>query len=255
MTGKIIMNRRIIPGASVYEMIIYAPEAADRVMPGQFIMIKCGNDTTLRRPISICISDGPTLRVCYDVRGKGSAYMSALPEGGELDFIGPIGNGFHYMPDRRALLVGGGIGIYPLLSIGRKYKKSAKALFGFRSASLVNYTDIFRNHNIQSEIITDDGSSGRRGFVTELLREALVRGDGNIVYICGPRPMMAGAAKICAEYGVDCEVSMEQRMGCGIGACAACVCRTLFIQNGEERETYKRVCIDGPVFNAKEIKW
>ncbi len=255
MTGKIILNRSIIPGASFYEMIIYAPEAASRTMPGQFIMVKCGNDTTLRRPISICVSDGPTLRICYDVRGKGTAYMSVMPEGSVLDFIGPIGNGFHHKPDRRALLVGGGIGIYPLISIGVKYKKAVKALLGFRSASLVQYTDVFKKYGIPSEIITDDGTSGRKGFCTELLRESLERGEGDIVYVCGPGPMMAAVAGICEKFGVECEVSMEQRMGCGVGACTACVCSTLFIENGEEKETYKRVCIDGPVFNAKEIKW
>lgn len=255
LTGKIIINRRIIPGGSLYEMIIYAPEAAAAAAPGQFIMINCGGDTSLRRPISVCACDGPTLRICYDVRGRGTAYMSAMPEGGILDFIGPAGSGFPYFPERRALLVGGGIGIYPLLSIGMKYKDSAKALLGFRSASLVNYVDVFSGYGIGSEIITDDGTSGRAGFATDLLRESLERGGGDVVYVCGPRPMMAAAAAICGEYGTECYVSMEERMGCGVGACAGCVCRTLLNENGEERESYKRVCVDGPVFNAKEIKW
>ncbi|MDD4772001.1 MAG: dihydroorotate dehydrogenase electron transfer subunit [Eubacteriales bacterium] len=255
MTGKIVLNRRIIPDAHFYEMIIYAPAAAKRAMAGQFIMIKCGGDTALRRPISICVADGPTLRICYEVRGKGTAYMTDMPEGGTLDFIGPIGNGFHYKPNRRALLVGGGIGIYPLISIGVKYKKAVSALLGFRSASLIHYIDVFKSYGIPADVITDDGSSGRRGFVTELLRESLQKGEGDMVYTCGPVQMMAAVAAICEQFGVECEVSMEERMGCGVGACTACVCRTLFTEEGVQRETYKRVCIDGPVFDAREIKW
>lgn len=255
MTGKIISNRCILPGMLFYEMLIYAPETAGRVMPGQFVMVKCGGDTALRRPISVCVSDGPVLRICYDIRGKGTAYMAAMPEGSVIDFIGPVGNGFHHKPDRRALLAGGGIGIYPLISIGTKYKKAVKALLGFRTASCVHYTDVFKKYGIPSEVITDDGTSGRKGFATDLLRESLERGEGDIVYVCGPAPMMAAAAGICERFGVECEVSMEARMGCGVGACSACVCKTLFTENGESKEAYKRVCMDGPVFDAREIKW
>lgn len=255
MTGKIILNRCIKAGTKLYEMILYAPEAAARAMPGQFIMIKCGADTTLRRPISVCLAEGPTLRICYEIRGKGTAWLTTLPDGGTLDFIGPVGNGFHYKADRRALLVGGGIGIYPLLSIGVKYKKSVKALLGFRSADFIHYTDVFKKYGVPSEVITDDGTSGRKGFVTELLRESLEKGEGDMVYVCGPFPMMAAAAAICEQYGAECEVSMEQRMGCGVGACTSCVCSTIFIENGERKEAYKRVCMDGPVFGAGEIKW
>lgn len=253
----VIENRRILENSKLYDMTLECPEIAECAKPGQIVHIKCGDGTTLRRPISICecLPDG-SIRLCYEVRGKGTDWMSRLHEGERVSLLGPLGHGFSYRDGGHALLVGGGIGIYPLLSIGKLYGERAKALFGFRNAGLVNSTTLFSSHDIGVSVITDDGSSGRRGFVTELLREELERGGVDIVYICGPRPMMAAAAKLCLAAGVECEVSMEERMGCGVGACLACVCKTMFYDNaGVVGESYKRVCVDGPVFNAKEIIW
>ncbi len=251
----VVSNERIIEGAGLYNMVLECPEIASAAKPGQIVHVDCGEGTTLRRPISICESfDGKYIRLCYDLRGKGTKWMSERTVGDRLSLLGALGHGFTEMPGKKALLVGGGIGIYPLLSIGKCFGGDAKALFGFRNVSLVNSLELFEKHGIATSIITDDGSSGRKGFVTELLAEELSKGGIDMVYVCGPKGMMGAAAKVCAEFGVECEVSMEERMGCGVGACLACVCKTMFVGNdGIEGEKYKRVCVDGPVFNAKEV--
>ena len=249
----VVSNDRIIEGAMLFDMLLDCPRVAGSVEPGQIVHVMCGEGTTLRRPISVCESvDGRFLRLCYEVRGKGTKWMSERIPGDKISLLGALGHGFTYYPGKKALLVGGGIGIYPLLSIGKRYGEDAKALFGFRNVGLVNSTGLFERYGIQGKIITDDGSSGRKGFVTELLAEEIK--DAEIVYVCGPKGMMGACAKLCAEAGVECEVSMEERMGCGVGACLACVCKTMFVGNdGVVGEKYKRVCVDGPVFNAKEV--
>ncbi len=253
--GKIIANRRITEAAKLYDMLIECPEIARAAKAGQIVHVLCGEGTTLRRPISICECDGDLIRLCYEVRGKGTDWMASRKEGDMISLLGPLGNGFTYNEGERALVVGGGIGIYPLLSIGKKCA-SAKAAFGFRTKSLINSLELFEARGIKTDVITDDGSSGRRGFVTELVKEKLAEGNIDVVYVCGPRGMMAAVAAICEEAGVRCEVSMEERMGCGVGACLACVCKTMFVDNqGVVGEKYKRVCVDGPVFDSKEIIW
>lgn len=253
--GRIVENKKIIEGAELYDMLIEAPEIAKWAMPGQIVHILCGEGTTLRRPISICETVGDCIRLCYEVRGKGTDWMAKRRAGDYISILGALGHGFSVKEGERALLVGGGIGIYPLLSVGKKCS-SAKALFGFRTVSLINSLELFENNGIPTSVITDDGSNGRKGFVTELLREELAGGGVDVVYVCGPRCMMAAVAEICEAAGVRCEVSMEERMGCGVGACLACVCKTMFKDNmGVTGEKYKRVCMDGPVFDSKEIIW
>jgi dihydroorotate dehydrogenase electron transfer subunit len=252
----ILENRRINEGAELFDLLVECPEIAAEALPGQIVHVLCGEGTTLRRPISICETVQNTVRLCYDVRGKGTKWLSERMPGEKISLLGALGHGFSPKAGKRALLVGGGIGIYPLLSIGKLYGDRAKALLGFRNISLVNYTDRFEKYGIETSVITDDGSSGRQGFVTELLVEELNAKSVDIVYVCGPKPMMAAVARICGVYGVECEVSMEERMGCGVGACLACVCKTMFVGNdGTVGEKYKRVCVDGPVFNSKEIIW
>ena len=257
--GTVLTNDKICDNAELYDMLIEAPEIAKWAMPGQIVHVLCGEGTTLRRPISVCEAMGDCIRLCYEVRGKGTEWMKNRKEGDKISVLGALGHGFSHKKGERALLVGGGIGIYPLMSIGKKVKAdgdSVKAAFGFRNASLINYVNEFEQNGIGVSVITDDGSNGRKGFVTELVKEALSAGDIDVVYVCGPRGMMAAVAQIAEEAGVRCEVSMEERMGCGVGACLACVCKTMFRDNaGVVGEKYKRVCMDGPVFDSKEIIW
>lgn len=256
MLTEILYNRPVLPDGSLFGLCLRAPEIAERAQAGQFLMLNCGGDTSLRRPISLADFDGERVRMIYSLRGKGTRLLSEMREGDSLDAIGPLGHGYTCYEGKKSLLVGGGLGIYPLLPLAKIYKGRAQALLGFRSAPLINFTDEFAACGTGCSVITDDGSSGRGGYVTELLREYLEGGGFDIVYVCGPRPMMAGAAKLARQFGVKCEVSMEERMACGIGACYGCVCRTLFKSNeGVEGESYKRVCKDGPVFDAEEIIW
>ena len=241
--AEITENSIILENTGLRKMVLYAPNIAKFVRPGQLVHIKCGESLTLRRPFSIAGSDGQTLCVCYDIRGKGTRWMADQKLGAKLSVLGPLGNGYTIYENKKALLVGGGTGIYSLLSLAAKYKKNAVVTMGFRNVGLINTVAEYESFGSRVSVITDD-----KGFVTELVREELERGGYDIVYMCGPTPMMANAVKIVNEFGIECEVSMEERMGCGVGACNACVCKTML---GE----YKRVCIDGPVFNAKEILW
>jgi len=177
--------------------------------------------------------------------------MSEQKEGTKLSVLGPLGNGYGIYKNKKALLAGGGTGIYSLLALAAVYGTGAVAAMGFRSAGLINTAEDFAGYGARVSVITDDGSNGRKGFVTDLVREELGKGDTDIVYICGPFQMMANAVKIVNEFGVECEVSMEERMGCGVGACQACVCKAV----ASEGENYKRVCVDGPVFKSEEILW
>ena len=258
MKYKILSNEKINDNLALYDMRVLAPDVANSAQPGQIAHLYCGEGTTLRRPISICDSDKASgiITFCYEVRGKGTAYLANLKACDELDILAPYGHGFAVDESaKKILLIGGGIGIYPLLTLAGIYKEKATALFGFRTANLINKTDAFANYGSAVKIITDDGSSGKKGFVTELLKEEIALGGVDIVYVCGPKPMMKAAAMLCEDAKIRCQVSMEEHMACGVGACLGCVCKTMFVDNGEKKETYKRVCVDGPVFESSEIIW
>ena len=251
--AEIVENSVILENTGLRNMVLYAPDIAKRVRPGQLAHVKCGDAVLLRRPFSIAGSDKETLRICYDIRGKGTKWMADQTVGTKVSVLGPLGNGYNVdnIADKKALLVGGGTGIYSLLSLSAKYGANAVTAIGFRNAGLINMVSDFEEFGSRVSVITDDGSSGRKGFVTDLVREELEKGGIDIVYMCGPIVMMANAVKIAEEFGVECQVSMEERMGCGVGACQACVCKVKSSDGGD----YKRVCIDGPVFDAKEILW
>lgn len=236
-----------------FSITIYAPEAAKAAHAGQFANISAPG-FTLRRPISICefSRSRGTLRFVFEVRGKGTEVISRLNVGDNLDVLGPLGNGFA-IPDsaRRAVLVGGGIGVPPMLGLAKKLGDRATAILGFRDYSRIILADEFEKYGAATAICTDDGSVGYNGMVTGPLESTLKNTGADIVCACGPMPMLNAIAKICAQYEVPCKVSLEQRMGCGVGACVVCSCLT--VRNGQEH--YARVCKDGPVFDAKEVKF
>ncbi len=262
MTGKIIKNEKILPGAELYDLRFELPEAAAAAKPGQFVHINCGPQFTLRRPISVCEADGKTLRVCYDVRGKGTARLAQFKPGDPIDILPPTGRGFDLRGSGRALLVGGGIGIYPLLWCAKLYGRRCDAALGFRSADIVNLNGEFAEHCASVSVITDD-----RGYVTELVAAALENAAAggeqySVIHTCGPKPMMRGVAALAERYSVECEVSMEERMACGVGACMGCVCKIKDADANPEHRcdcnidaVNRRVCVDGPVFNAKDVIW
>ena len=165
--------------------------------------------------------------------------------------IAPLGKGFSVkeLPEgKRVIVVGGGIGVPPMLETAKAHKKAA-AVLGFRDYSRVILTEDFKKNGIDTIVCTDDGSVGNKGTIAEPLRAELAKGDVEAVFACGPKPMLAAVISAAKEYGVFCEVSLEERMGCGVGACVGCVAR--INRNGEEK--LLRVCKDGPVFNAEEV--
>ena len=225
--------------------------------PGQFLHIKCGEGQLLRRPISV--SEAITsqtepeniVSTIFEVRGEGTKWLAQRKYGDKLDVLGPLGNGFDFNESGRYLLVGGGIGIPPLIGCGQELGSNSTAVLGYRSKDKAIPWVIDRFHEMCQETVvcTDDGSLGRHGFVNAQVREILAKEKGfTAILACGPKPMLRSVAKAAAEFGIPCQVSMEERMGCGVGACLVCATP---MKDG----TMKHVCKDGPVFNAEEVDW
>lgn len=234
---------------SVYDFTVFCPEMAEKTKAGQFLHILCGGDAYLRRPISVCeVIDKKSIRFIFSVKGIGTDALSQKNVGDEIDILGPLGNGFDTeSAEGRVLLVGGGIGIFPLLELAKVFGKRASVLLGFRSKSEMMMTEEFAKYADNVFVATDDGSCGYKGFVTELLRDITESNDVSEILVCGPMPMMKAVSNIAAEKNISAQVSLEERMGCGIGACVTCACTI----NGQR----KRVCKDGPVFIASEVEW
>jgi dihydroorotate dehydrogenase electron transfer subunit len=243
-----IRSNEKLPGDHrIYSMIIGAPEIAKRVLPGQFVHVKCDH-LTLRRPISVASAKNGRIRLCYEVRGEGTVWMSKLKTGDKIDIMGPIGNGFDISDtSKRVLLVGGGIGIYPLYSVAEAYGKNSVAAFGFKTKGRITFEQEFKDCGGDVYIATDDGSYGKKGYVIDLVREILDNNKIDIVMTCGPKIMMRGVAGEAAKRNIRCQASMEERMACGIGACFACVCKI--------KGANKTVCVDGPVFEGGEVNF
>lgn len=235
----------------IYSFVVNAPEIARAAKAGQFANIAVSG-FTLRRPISICDFDAKSgeVRFVFEERGKGTAQLAKLREGECLDILGPLGNGFDIPADGKIIVVGGGIGVPPLLGVTKR--ANAEAILGFRDITrVILEEDYQKSTNGAVTVCTDDGSYGFHGVVTQPLSEKLKSGGYSAVMACGPQPMLKAVIKTCEEYNVPCQVSLEQRMGCGVGACVVCSCMT--VRNGQE--FYSRVCKDGPVFKAEEVRF
>lgn len=235
----------------MYSYEIKCPDIAQIAVPGQFMHIKV-DGFMLRRPISICRIDRKkgTLRFVFEIRGDGTKALSKLDEGDYIDIIAPLGKGF--TTDTKAeniILVGGGIGTPPMLSLAEIYNDRSVAIIGFRNYKAIILENDFDELCSDVIVCTDDGSAGEKGFVTEPLEKRIPGADA--VYACGPYAMLKKVAEICNKNNVFCEVSLEERMACGIGACLGCACRV----RKDGTEQYLHVCKDGPVFNAKEVIW
>ncbi|TMW73151.1 dihydroorotate dehydrogenase electron transfer subunit [Alteribacter natronophilus] len=246
---KILKNRPI--ASRIYELELEGDLVKEMKSPGQFVHLKAadGLDTTLRRPISICHIDreAGTFTMLYRTEGKGTQLLSRRQAGERLDVLGPLGTGFPvegFSHQTRCLLIGGGIGVPPLYELARQLTArghKVTTVIGFRSAEDVFYEDAFRELGYVY-VATEDGSRGTKGFVTDVIDRHISEWDR--YFTCGPRPMLRAVE---ARLGPDGWVSLEERMGCGVGACLACVCDE---KNGSG---YRKVCTDGPVFRAEEV--
>ena len=250
--AAILHIEEIAPG--VYNTVLSTKTIASAASAGQFVQVLC-EPYQLRRPISIAGFDPALgiLRLIFEVRGKGTAWLAQRQKGDSLDLIGPLGHGFPLTDaSKKAVLVGGGIGTPPLLPPAQFHGANATVITGFRTASAAILQADFAASGAKTILCTDDGSAGFHGFTTEALEQRLSEGDVGVVYTCGPKVMMKGVAKLAEEAGAVCYVSMEERMGCGVGACLGCTCKTKNEQGGTQMT---RVCLNGPVFRSTEVDW
>lgn len=237
-----------MPGC--YLLCAEAPDIAAMAGPGQFVMVKCGDKLTLRRPFSITSVTNSGLYILYSLIGKGTLWLTQRRKGKELDLLGPLGNGFYIEPaTKNLLLVAGGIGVAPLVflaqqAIGRE--KSVTLLLGARTAAGL-YPTKFLPAGVQTVVTTEDGSRSRKGMVSDILPDYTDQADQ--IYACGPVAMYQAIAEQIQKQKKEksIQVSLEIRMGCGLGACYSCSIKT---KNG-----MKQVCQDGPVFDMNEIIW
>ncbi len=251
--AEIISVREI--SRDIYSMWVQAPEIAREAGPGQFVSLYCRDrDKLLPRPISLCEIDRDQgrLRLVFRLVGAGTREFSRMRPGEEICVLGPLGNGFpmDFVPSGRALLIGGGIGIPPLLQAAKELAVPVTAVVGYRSK------DTFLREELESAadsvvIATEDGSIGIRGNVIDALRESGT--EGTVIFSCGPIPMLRGVKDWGLEKNIPAFLSMEEKMACGLGACLACVCDSPEVDDHSMVKN-KRVCKDGPVFLSTDIE-
>ncbi len=238
-------------------LTLYSPLIAQSSHPGQFVMIQTGSgkDPLLRRPFSLHqVSSNGQIQIYFKNVGRGTDILAHARIDEILDVFGPLGRGFEINHDQQACLVGGGLGIAPLLFLAKRLSRSSRdnsrdrILLGGRTKSEIEpLVHDFQQFGIQVHCTTDDGSYGMHGFVTEIMKsESMV--ENSQVYACGPDPMLARVHQICKERNAGCQVSVETVMACGMGACLGC---NIPAMDG----SYVHVCIDGPVFNAEDLVW
>jgi len=254
MVDKVISIEEI--AEDIFKLTMESEAVSVSAKPGQFVNIKCceGSQALLRRPISICAvnrSNG-TYDLIFQKKGEGTSLLALKKTGDVLDVLGPLGNSFDLnIKYSHIAVVGGGIGIFPLLFVINESKAIVKrAYLGFRKEKLVVLEEEFKQSASSLEITTDDGSYGKDGLITEILKRDITSGQFEMVYSCGPLPMLKKVIEIASAGGIDCQISLEQRMGCGFGACLVCACKTHAGENGWQ---YSHVCKDGPVFNGKDV--
>ncbi len=308
--AKIISHSRL--GEKYYNLRLLAPEIARLAQPGQFVMLRVaeGHDPYLRRPFSLAriFPPGPkdkekkegAVEIWYEVKGRGTQLMSKLRAGEKVDILGPLGRGFWYAEKlKKGILVGGGIGIAPLIAWAEKMQKEKSErrlasedlevlvlVGGKRREEILGWREL-KKMKLEPQIITEDGSWDRIGLVTDLLEKELMTGrnEDTVIYACGPWAMLAKVAQIADQFDIPCQVLLESRMACGLGACLGCAVKVRreqekkedransFSQDGSraaeffgDREgkievnaslpfRYARVCQEGPVFLATTIIW
>ncbi|MFC1896978.1 dihydroorotate dehydrogenase electron transfer subunit [Chloroflexota bacterium] len=243
ITATVISNNEVMPGA--YLIWLESPRIASVAQPGQFVMVHCGEETLLRRPLSIHqLADGSQLAFLFNIVGKGTHWLAQCQADDKIDLLGPLGNGYSIHPEsQNLLLLAGGIGIAPLYSLAQdalKKKYSVTLLYG---------TTDKKRYSISPQIklasATEDGSVGKKGLITDFIPEYIDWADQ--IFACGPLPMYKAMARIPELKGKPAQVSLEVRMGCGRGVCYGCTVET--------KQGLKQVCQDGPVFNLDDIHW
>lgn len=270
-TAKVLSHEMLVK--DIYSMWIET-DIAKEAVPGQFISVYTKSEARLLpRPISICEIGCDKLRIVYRIAGEGTREFSSYKEGDSIDILGPLGNGFPITDMRKpvndnssitdstayeadgkgsgtgAILIGGGIGIPPMLELAKQIKCDKTIVAGYRDADMFLVKELEKYGRLL--IATDDGSVGTKGNVIDAIRQQNV--SGSVIYACGPTPMLRGVKAYAGEKGIEAYISMEEKMACGVGACLGCVCKTVGVDD-HSKVNNARICKDGPVFKASEIE-
>ena len=248
--GRVISQKEIAP--DIYDMWIETSLAA-QAKPGQFIAVyPKAESTILPRPISICEADKEQgrLRIVYRIAGKGTKEFSGYRAGEEIRVMGTLGNGFPLdkAEGKKVFLMGGGIGVPPILQLAKELSCEKQIIAGYRDSHLFLKEDLEKYGSFYAA--TEDGSAGTKGNVMDAIREQGLEAD--VIYACGPMPMLRAIKQYAQEKGIEAYISLEERMACGVGACLGCVCKTTK-KDEHSHVNNARICTDGPVFEAKEV--
>lgn len=237
-----------------YLLTLHPLQNIRKPQPGQFFMLSVDEslDPLLKRPFSLHRWIDGDLQILYRVVGKATKLLKGKRPGEYLEVLGPLGNGFpqKIKTGARIIFAAGGMGVAPILALADSFHDRRPLLFyGARTAKELLCLDDFKALGIEPAVSTDDGSSGKKGTIINDLNDFLKSdpSDNNIIYSCGPKPMLAALSKLAAEYKITAYMALEENMACGIGTCLGCVVNT--------RSGHKRVCKDGPVFSSEEIIW
>ena len=236
--------------SDVYSLVLCIPEIAESAKAGQFVSVYSKDGARLLpRPISLCEADreNGTIRLVYRVVGVGTEEFSHLVVGETVDILGPLGNGFSKR-DKRAILIGGGIGIPPMLQLAKELQGEKSIVVGFRNETFL-LEDLEQHGKVF--VASEDGKNGIKGNVLDAMRANEIAGD--VIYACGPAPMLRAIKDYALEKGIEAQLPLEERMACGIGACLACVCQSKEV-DAHSHVHNKRICKDGPVFDAQEVE-
>lgn len=249
ITANIIRQDNI--ATDIYSMIISAAEIANQAIPGQFVdLYSADGSRLLPRPISICEADkeSGTIRIVYRIAGKGTREFANLTSEHNVEVMGPLGNGYT-LKDKKAILIGGGIGIPPMLELAKRLDCEKSIVLGYRDEEFLS--DEFKKYG-NVYMSSDSGSIGVKGTVLDAIKEYGIEGD--VIYACGPTPMLKAIKEYALSNKIEAQLSLEEKMACGIGACLACVCKSKDIDDHSKVHN-KRVCKDGPVFLAEEVEF
>ena len=233
----------------IYSMWIDEEKIASATRPGQFLSLYCKDGSKLLpRPISVCEVNEGKLRLVFRAMGAGTKEIATYQAGEFIEVMGPLGNGFPLIEGKRAILIGGGIGIPPMLELAKQLNCEKQVVLGYRDVTFLDnefldYADVF--------VATEDGSVGTKGNVIDAMREHQLNAD--VIFACGPTPMLRGVKEYAKEHNITAWLSLEERMACGIGACLACVCKSKE-KDHHTNVNNNRICKDRPVLLADEIE-
>ncbi len=256
--AELLKSEQLKP--DIFKFSVKAPEITKTAKPGNFIEIRVNNDIEpfLRRPISIYNIDKENgiLEFIFQIKGKGTKILAEKKQGELIDIIGPLGYGtFKYNSYKNLAIIGGGIGVFPLYELAKCARTEGKQVYtylGFRNKELVVLENEFKKVSNNLIITTDDGSYSEKGFAIDFIKKDIEEEKIDSIYACGPLPMLRAVQKLAIEKGLPCQISLEERMACGLGVCLGCAVKTS--KSTKEEPQYWHVCKAGPVFQAKDVE-